>query len=268
MEKRQQWGSRPMQRMMERRQCSKGSLTVETILVLPLCLMVLILFMNFFYLLQLQLQLQNALNQTVQQQALTAGVEEDGEASYLAAEGEFLLLCQNGGVDFDRVEWGAAGLHLFLAEHESVLQGTLLYRVKLPFLSGWGSQMLCVQQGQSRIWRGSSYQHIEADTEYAYYTEYGTVYHRYLDCTHLKLSIRPVTEEGLSSARNRYGGRYYPCELCGEDEVQSSFYITEQGERYHTGLDCSALTRYIKTVPIEEISELGFRQCSRCEKRG
>ncbi len=261
------WQKSRKRQRPERLQHSRGSLTVETILVLPLCLMVLIIVMSFFQLLQLQLQLQNALNQTIQQQALTAGVEEDGDASYLAAEGEFLLLCQTGGVSFEQVEWGAAGLHLFLTEHESVLQGTLVYRVNLPFLSGWGSQLLCVQQGQSRIWRGRSCQHGESDTRYAYYTEYGTVYHRYLDCTHLKLSIRPVTEEGLAFARNQYGGKYSLCELCGEDKGESSFYITAQGDRYHTGLDCSALTRYIKTIPIEEISELGMRQCSRCEKR-
>ncbi len=247
---------------------TRGSLTVETILVLPPCLMVLIIFMNFFSLLQLQLQLQNALNQTIQQQALMAGVEEDGNASYLAAEGEFLLLCQVDGVNFEQVEWGMAGLHLFLTEKDSVLQGTLLYRVKLPFLSGWGSQLICVQQGQSRIWRGCSYQQLEAEAEYVYYTEYGTVYHRYLDCTHLKLSIRPVTEQALPSARNRNGGRYYLCELCGDESAEDCFYITEQGDRYHTGLDCSALTRYIKTIPAQEVSELGFGLCSRCEKRG
>lgn len=253
--------------MLRGQKSVRGSLTVETILVLPLCLMVLIVFMNFFQLLVLQLQLQNALNQTLQQQALMAGVKEDGEVSYLGAEGEFLLLCEADGVEFDQIEWGVAGLHLLLTEEDSVLQGTLLYRVQLPFLSGWGSQLLCVQQGQSRIWNGISYQESETCTEYAYYTEYGTVYHRYLDCTYLKLSIHSITEEALPSARNRNGSRYTICELCGEEEDTGCFYITEQGDRYHTSLNCSSLTRYIRTIPIEEVSTLGFGECSRCEKR-
>ncbi len=253
--------------MFRGQKSARGSLTVETILVLPVCLMVVIIFMCFFQLLQLQLQLQNALNQTLQQQALMAGVKEDGEASYLGAEGEFLLLCETDGVDFDQIEWGMAGLHLLLTEEDSVLQGTLLYRVQLPFLSGWNSQLLCVQQGENRIWRGISYEESADCTEYAYYTENGTVYHRYLDCTHLTLSIHSITEEALSSARNQDGGRYTPCELCAEEEESGSFYITEQGDRYHTSLDCPSLTRYIKTIPIEEVSTLGLRECSRCEKR-
>lgn len=253
--------------MRERKRYSRGSLTVEAILVLPLCLMVLIVFMSFFHVMQLQLQLQNALNQTLQQQALIAGTKEDRDASYLAAEGEFLLLCETGHVDFDRVEWGAVGLHLFLTEEEDVLQGTLLYRIQLPFLSGLGGQLLCVQQGQSRIWSGVAYEDSQSETEYVYYTEYGTVYHRYLDCTYLKLSIHPVTVEELPAARNRSGSRYTPCELCADEPVADCYYITEQGDRYHTGLGCSALTRYIRTIPVEEIAQIGRRECSRCAKR-
>lgn len=246
----------------------RGSLTVETILVLPLCLMVLVIFMTFFQVLRMEIQLQNALEQTLQHQALLIGTKKEAEVSYIEAEGEFLLLCQTEGVDFDRIEWGAAGLHLLLSvEDKTVLQGTLLYRVRLPFLSSLRGQLFCVQHGHCRIWSGSSYTKETTSAEYGYYTEYGTVYHIYLDCTYLKLSIRQVTEEELPSVRNRSGGRYYPCELCGEKTAQSGYYITEQGDRYHTSLSCSALTRYIKTVPIDQASELGLHVCSRCEKR-
>ena len=86
----------------------KGSLTVEAILVLPLCMMVIVGLMTCFPLLRLQLQLQSVLVQTVQMQAVYAGTQEEGDASWLGAEGELLALCQKEQVDLDQVTAGVA----------------------------------------------------------------------------------------------------------------------------------------------------------------
>ncbi len=246
----------------------KGSLTVEAILVLPLCMMVIVGLMTCFPLLRLQLQLQSVLVQTVQMQAVYAGTQEEGDASWLGAEGELLALCQKEQVDLDQVTAGMLGLHLFLdTEGNEVLHAILTYQFQLPFLSGRLGRVTCVQQCRCRIWNGTVY--VEnPDTEHlVYYTEYGTVYHTYLDCTYLKLSIHQIPVNQLPDARNEAGARYRACELCGKDAVKDGYYITTQGDCYHTRLTCPGLSRYIKTVELETVLEQGMRECSRCARR-
>lgn len=253
---------------MKRRQMTAGSLTVETILVMPLCIMVIVIFFSFFQILQLQLKLQSALEQTVQQQAIYAGTQEDGSYSYLGAEGEFLALCQSNQVDFSAVELGAVGLHLLLNEEANeTLEGTLIYRMQLPFLSFLSGQLLCVQSTICRIWSGIELSMADDGTEMVYYTEYGRVLHRYVDCSYLKLSISPISEAALPMARNAEGKRYKACELCGGEPIAEVYYITEDGDRFHSRLTCPGLSRYIKTASIEQAQERGLPFCSRCEKR-
>ncbi len=115
----------------------KGSLTVEAILVLPLCMMVIVGLMTCFPLLRLQLQLQSVLVQTVQMQAVYAGTQEEGDASWLGAEGELLALCQKEQVDLDQVTAGMLGLHLFLdTEGNEVLHAILTYQFQPDVVSG------------------------------------------------------------------------------------------------------------------------------------
>lgn len=256
-----------MQRMntIEQKEC--GSLTVETILALPLCLMVLVIWMTYFPLLRLQLQLQSALVQIVQMQAVYTGAQQT-EASWLGAEGELLALCWKEQVELDQIPMGVAGMHLrFISEGETVLCGTLTYQFQLPFLSGSLGRLPCVQQCRCRIWNGTAAPEHAAQGDLVYYTEYGAVYHTYLDCTYLRLSIHPVSKQQLGMARNEAGAKYRQCEICGEEPVKTQYYITEQGDRYHTRLTCPGLSRYINTADRETLQEQGMGECSRCRKR-
>ncbi|HEX3022130.1 MAG TPA: TadE family protein [Lachnospiraceae bacterium] len=100
--------------------------------------------------------------------------------------------------------------------------------------------------------------------EIVFITETGTVYHRSRDCTHLKLSIKLVTCEELDSLRNASGGKYYPCEICGSNEKQATYYITNQGGCYHSDIHCSGLKRTVYEIAL---SEVGSRSpCTRCGK--
>lgn len=98
--------------------------------------------------------------------------------------------------------------------------------------------------------------------ELVYVTETGTVYHRNLQCSYLKLSIRTVLTSSLDSLRNSGGGKYYPCERCG-GSVSGSAYVTTYGDRYHGSLECSTLKRTVNTVPLEEAKNTK-RPCSKC----
>lgn len=100
------------------------------------------------------------------------------------------------------------------------------------------------------------------EERYVYVTEYGTVYHRTLSCSHLNIRIMAVTVKEISEKRNESGGKYYPCEYCGEGLKNGFYYITEHGNRYHSKKDCGSLLRNIKKVSIEEIEHLeACRDC-------
>ncbi len=96
--------------------------------------------------------------------------------------------------------------------------------------------------------------------ELVYITESGTVYHRSLECSHLRIRIRSVSKGEVKNLRNKDGSKYYPCEYCGGKG--SRVYITGYGNRYHSNSNCSGLKRTIKTVPISEVG--GRRACSEC----
>ncbi len=93
-----------------------------------------------------------------------------------------------------------------------------------------------------------------------YITETGTVYHLSRSCTHLDLKIYPIDSSELEGARNGGGGRYKRCELCGGGS--GTVYITAEGDRYHSSLSCSGLKRTIYEVPISQVG--GRKACSRC----
>lgn len=109
-------------------------------------------------------------------------------------------------------------------------------------------------ESRERIWEG------EADA-LVYMTTYGTVYHRRLDCSHLKLSIHQKNRNDLEGLRNTDGAKYYPCEYCGE-KTSHLIYITEDGNRYHGTLNCQALVRGIRAIRISETG--GAPACSVC----
>lgn len=115
-------------------------------------------------------------------------------------------------------------------------------------------------------WSGNDEAYVsDLKREMVYVTEHGTVYHKNLTCTYLDLSIQAVTFEQISELRNENGQKYYECEYCGGSMMnQKNVYITGQGERYHSSLECSGLSRNIYAVPLSDVYELGG--CSKCVK--
>lgn len=95
-----------------------------------------------------------------------------------------------------------------------------------------------------------------------YVTEYGEVYHNSRNCYHINVSIRQTDAEHIGGERNENGGSYSACELCGGHRTSGVFYISADGERYHTTAACRALCRTVMAVPL---SEVGSRTpCHNC----
>lgn len=100
------------------------------------------------------------------------------------------------------------------------------------------------------------------EEEMVYVTEHGEVYHRNINCRHLKLSVHTINYDALTKARNSDGGKFYPCEYCAGKTAGGSVFITDYGDRYHTSVNCPGLKRKIYTIPISEVG--GRPPCSDC----
>ena len=103
---------------------------------------------------------------------------------------------------------------------------------------------------------------VEKEDEYVYMTENGVVYHRRRDCSHLKVTMQVINPDNLYAIRNENGERYHSCEKCGRASTTGLYFVTRQGNRYHNNVNCSGLTRNIKTVKLSDIP--GVPGCGAC----
>jgi len=102
----------------------------------------------------------------------------------------------------------------------------------------------------------------EDPDQIVYVTEHGTVFHTDPYCTHLALSIQTVDLDTVGERRNTDGEKYRPCEHCGGN-CSGTVYITKDGNRYHSSLECQGLKRTVSEVRRGTASET-LRPCSRC----
>ena len=144
-----------------------------------------------------------------------------------------------------------------------VLKDSVVVDAIVPIL-GFSS---CKMIGQCIVkpWTGyclTNIQEWETEKEYVYITNYGEVYHRSRSCHHLSLNIRVAAYNEVREERNENGAKYYPCEYCGSYNFSSVAFLTAQGNRYHSMLNCRGLKRTIQRVPIEECTGKGA--CKSC----
>ncbi len=125
----------------------------------------------------------------------------------------------------------------------------------------WNKNMLITQRVKVKDWTGVD---ISKAKENVYITKNGTVYHSTKECSHLIVHISKIAYGQIDEARNDSGGKYSSCEFCGNKKLQKDSYvfITEDGNRYHTELKCSAISRYVIEVDVKEVGER--KPCSGC----
>lgn len=236
----------------------KGSLTVETAMVLPWFLFAMVTVLFLFRVLQLQYVVSESFDKAVAETVLmreTSTEEVENQVKLLFYQE---LATQNCPISM--IDLGLAGFSWNDSEvNESYIDMEVTYKVKMP---GWilKDKKLEVREcNRCRRWIGmSGAGESGANGEWVYVTPGGSVYHRSRDCTHLKLSVHSATAE---EAKN-----YRPCELCAAERAMPSVvYITEEGECYHTKLNCSGLKRTVYMIPLSQAE--GRSPCSRCGGR-
>ncbi|MCR5675561.1 MAG: hypothetical protein K6G16_07630 [Lachnospiraceae bacterium] len=276
----------------------RGSVTVEASIALPLYLFFFVNILTAFDILRIQDDLTAALHQTGNHIAfhafdmkyadeaidyLTGTEAGDATGSVFAEVGTTIysaFYVKDRVVDYlgseylahSPVEDGEDGISFLRSR--IMLQGDEIdlvasYRVQ-PFFPGLIAFRDYPAEARyfGHAWTGyepggaGTSQETEEDP-IVYITETGTVYHRNLNCTHLKHAVRSVSVAEALEAENRSGERYTPCEICGGyTNGQGTAYIAEGGDRIHSTVNCPGLKRTIYYVHLSEVD--GRPPCSLC----
>ena len=262
--------------------CS-GSITVETALVLPIFLFAVLTYLYIAEAIRFSGNAEEALHQTARQLATYSYAYEHalGEAdtgNLISSKGLSLTVGKsmvmkhlgNDYADESPIEGGSGGISFL---RSSVLGGDELidliasYKVDTPFDIFGIRNFGVINRARIRAFTGydntrRKVSDSEEDEETVFITDHGTVYHRNINCSHLKITVRETTQADVSRERNNNGGKYYPCEFCGNRASSGKLYITTEGDRYHTTVTCSALKRGIQAVPLSQVGDK--RACKTC----
>ena len=242
---------------------ARGSMTVEAALAFPFFVFVLTALLYLLVLLRIETEVGRALTDAGREMAQNASLME---SSLLAGtEGKARVkeyLDGRSGVEM--LQNGADGISLAGSTwsfEDSILTLRASYQVLLPPGISWFHPVRITQTKVLRGWTGFGKRQAFSGEEVVYVTDYGTVYHRRLNCRHLKLFVQQAAFSQIAGLRNESGGKYTPCERCWRDGSQV-VYVTKDGNRYHETLNCSGLVRGIRTVLISETG--GLPPCSVC----
>ena len=199
----------------------KGSMAIEGALVLPIFLFFMMTMLLCLETVRFQSNMMEALHQIGSEKAVQgylikygSGTEENAENNikkYLNAQ-EYPYLCIAGG------EKG-----IFIRDSSSIHENGQIdimaeYQIR-PWIFWLPIGEVIVQDrffGHAFVgYSGNETQSIKAQKEiYVYVTRTGSRYHKSINCTHLRISVKSVDLAEIPICRNESGEKYYPCEKC------------------------------------------------------
>lgn len=210
------------------RKLKKGSLAVETALVLPLFFLGMITIISFMDIYQMQTEHLSKLCTKAKQAGMYAyGINGSGTDEITLPD--VYSYAPMGGL--------------------------------IPLAKVW-----TYNQVKVHAWTGTEYEGFQDAREpekMVYVTVSGEVYHKNLGCSYLNLSVKQISGSSIKTAENKYGEHYSACEICSRNQNPAGcVFVTEQGSRYHNLESCSGLKRTVRLVK-ESYAE-GKSCCSRC----
>ncbi len=237
----------------------KGALTVEAALVLPIFLFAAVTVLSLFLLMQTQYIVGNSLDLAVADTALLRG--KTPKQVETLTKGIFYKELAVQRCPLSLIKGGIAGFSWKSTDvDEAYVDALVTYQIKFP-MRFFGISAIKVSDGR-RIhrWTGCENRGMNSNGEtWVFVTPTQSVYHENRECSHLKLSVKPVQ----TSAINKGGDSYAPCGHCAKDgAVGSIVYVTAKGDCYHYRIDCSGLKRTIYMVKKTQTGGKG--PCSRC----
>ena len=263
-----------------------GSLTIEAAMALPLFLFAVIILMTPMKLLNDGRKIQTALEITGEELSqYVSALKELKRGEDLSAAGlnelpdgflegiteQSILLyarVKMGKYEVYRDALSVSFLRSSVLKDNETIDLIMDYRMRLPFpVLGLKSVPMSARCFR-RAWIGNTllYEEESGDIEEMVYVgRDSTRYHKERTCHYLFNHIRAVNETDLESIRNTGGGKYKPCSRCSSLAKEGSIvYIMPSGEKFHSSRECSAITAYVRLVPISEVIHLGA--CSYCSQ--
>ncbi|GLB32104.1 hypothetical protein LAD12857_40270 [Lacrimispora amygdalina] len=263
-----------------------ASLTIEAALALPLFLFAVIILMMPMKLLNDGRKVQTALEITGEELSQYVSVLKELEKREdLSAAGVNELpdgflngMTEQGILLYARMKMSRHDVFEYLDSvsfsHSSILKDNetidliMDYRIRLPFAVLGLKSIKMTARCCRRAWIGNTLLYNEESDhsqELVYVGRDSTRYHKKRTCHYLYNHIKAVNKKDLESMRNINGGKYKPCSRCtGLTEEGSVVYIMPSGEKYHSNKDCTAITAYVRLVPLSEVVHLGA--CSYCSQ--
>lgn len=255
---------------MLQRTCVRGSMTVEAALVLPLFCFFVISMGNAIEIIRLhgnlEVALWNAGRQISVYGALPEGQQGSADhrleavaVSYTYVKEQIEEQLGEEYLEMSPLDGGSDGLQFLESDIEGdIYTINMTYRIAgISQLSGF-KKFRMANRYYGHMWNGYEIPEAE-DEEYIYVTENGRVYHTNRECTHIRLSVRVV--EATEALRE-----YRPCEKCTDKIPHPTggllFFVSENGECYHSRRDCPGLKRTVQKIPKEEAFK--YEVCSRC----
>jgi hypothetical protein len=265
----------------------KGSLTIETALVLPLFLFFMVLLMLPMGMMKEGRRIQTALEAAgeevsqyayvVHQLKLGERLEAAGADDFpkellegLTEEGILLYVRQRveGRVGFERLASISFVRSSVLKDGETI-DLIMDYRVRMPFSVFGLSNIPMTARCCRRAWigqKGGNSGKTGQEDELVYVGKASTRYHLQRTCHYLYNDIEEIPFNEAEKVRNLSGGKYKPCSRCGGlAEENGSVYIMPSGERYHSDRNCSSIMAYVEAVPLSKVRHLGA--CSYCSQQ-
>ncbi len=242
---------------------------METALVMPMFLFLLINLISLFEMIYIHSVLDSALHQAGKEISTYAYMTEAYENVLLAeayVKARVVEIVGKDMLDNSVIVGGTEGIILWRSEVDKdndVIDLVMTYRVS-PRVNFYDiNDMVLINRCYIKAYTGYERDNEDESERKFYVADTGDVYHVSRSCTHLQLSISVIEESALENARNEYGSRYKPCEVCYEGNYATGqLYITTQGDRYHASIACTGLKR---TIYVVKESELGSKpMCLRC----
>lgn len=251
----------------------KGSLTVETALILPIYMFLTIALVSIAEMMTTYAHMEFAVHETAREAACFSYLRKDIPSGGLLETETVIraMLCENygyGRLNNSIIEGKALGIHMFRSEipdDDGAVDLIVTYKVS-PLLNVFdiGTMNFC-NRARIHAWNGYAPSEEDENGEYVYITENGNVYHTNPDCTYLHVSVITVSADLIDDLRNADGKKYDKCKMCFDEEVFDAggpLFVTERGEAIHTSLSCSGLKRKVYKVRLSEVGDRS--ECSRC----
>ena len=241
---------------------NRAAVTVEASLVISLFLFTVLALVQMGYVIVVNKHIYTAFAQAVEETASdaygwqTVLDERTSSVAYVNVYSKLKKKLKDDLLVSEYVSGELGGVLLTSAglTEDGFIEAELHYYVQLniPFIHSLKAGFRERQKQKAYI----GYRKSEAIDTYVYVTDYQSVYHSSRSCSHLSLHISEVSKQ----VALHKGSGLAPCSFC--KNVGDRYYITKQGDCYHTSLACPGLTRTIYRVKKQSVK--GLMPCSRC----